>query len=210
MTMSRARTLAAVSALMIMPATVAAQAQDLARALNWKRCLDSNPDVAIAGCSDVIQAGGEIDGDLAIVFLNRGIAYRDKGEYDRATQDYEQAIRLNPSYANTFNSRAIAYFNQGQHDRAIQDYDQAIRLNPSHVHAFYNRGNAYLAKGQPDRAIQDYDQAIRLDPSFALAHCNRAVAYRRKGQHYRADQDFDQAFRLNPSSGDARQTGRCR
>ena len=53
----------------------------------------------------------------------------DLGQHQRAIQDYDQAIRLNPRYAEAYNNRGIAYKNLGQHQRAIQDYDEAIRIN---------------------------------------------------------------------------------
>ena len=122
-----------------------------------------------------------------------------QGQHDRAIQDYDQAIKLDPSDAIVYNNRGIAYSTKGQHDRAIQDYDQAIKLNPSDATAFNNRGLAYSAKGQLDRAIQDYDQAIKLDPSDAIVYYNRGIAYSAKGQHDRAIQDYDQAIKLDPS-----------
>ena len=100
---------------------------------------------------------------------NRGPAYSDKGQHDRAIQDYDQAIKLNRSYAGAYSDRGIAYSAKGQHDRAIQDYDQAIKLDPSDAIVFNNRGISYRAKGQHDRAIQDYDQAIKLNRSYAIA-----------------------------------------
>src|SRR2546422_6181362 len=35
----------------------------------------------------------------ADILNNRAIAYRHKGEYDRAIRDYDQALRLNPNNA---------------------------------------------------------------------------------------------------------------
>jgi tetratricopeptide (TPR) repeat protein len=118
-------------------------------------------DLRISGCTTVIQSDKVSNNDLAIAFYNRGNAYRPKGQHDRAIQDYDQAIKLNPNYALAYNNRGIAYGAKGQHDRAIQDFDQAIKLDPSYAKAFNNRGAAYRDKGQIDRAIQDFDQATR-------------------------------------------------
>ena len=68
-------------------------------------------------------------------------------EYDRAIQDYDQAIRLNPNYASAFNNRGLAYVNKGDNDRAIQDYDQAIKLNPNDTVAIKNRADAVAKRG---------------------------------------------------------------
>ena len=166
-----------------------------------KRCAEtSNPDLAIHHCTAAIQSGRLSEADLETAFNNRGKAYMRKGDYDRAIQDYDQAIRLKPDYALAFNNRGIAYGRKGDYDRAIQDHDEAIRLKPDDAGVFYNRGITYNDKGDHDRAIQDYDQAIRLKPDYADAFNNRGNAYRRKGDYDRAIQDYDQAIRLEPKS----------
>jgi tetratricopeptide (TPR) repeat protein len=38
-------------------------------------------------------------GNLAEAFYNRGVAYDNKGQPDRAVEDHDQAVRLNPNYA---------------------------------------------------------------------------------------------------------------
>jgi tetratricopeptide (TPR) repeat protein len=83
----------------------------------------TSPDLRIDGCTILIQAGGLSQESLAIAFQNRDTADFDKGATDRAIQDYDQAIRLDPNYANAFNSRGVAYQAKGDNGRAIQDYD---------------------------------------------------------------------------------------
>jgi tetratricopeptide (TPR) repeat protein len=97
----------------------------------WKQCLGlEGPivDTVLDGCTAIIQSGQESREKLATAFDNRGVAYRLKGEYDRALQDYEQAIHLNPSNANAYNNRGIIYRINGEYARAIADYDEAIWL----------------------------------------------------------------------------------
>src|SRR6516164_6618167 len=125
-------------------------------------------DQRIDGCSAVIKAARDRGDKLAEAFNNRGIAYRLKGEYDRAVQDYNQAIKLNAKFAAAFNNRGVAYDRKGDYERAIADYDQAIKLKPS-AELYFNRGNAHLGKSQYDHAIDDYNQAIKLKAGFAAA-----------------------------------------
>ena len=95
-------------------------------------------------------------------YVNRALAYYDLGQHQRAIQDFDQTIRINPYLSEAYNNRGIAYCDLGQQKRAIQDYDHAIKLNPNYSCAYYNRGMAYIDLRQLERAIQDCDQAIKL------------------------------------------------
>src|SRR5882724_10873077 len=122
----------------ILSATAMAQGNDE----NWTKCKDDNPDIIFVGCTAVIQSGKEEKSNLAIAYYYRGGAYDSRGFYDRAIQDYDQAINLYPKYARAYNKRGYAYWATLKIDRAIQDFDQAITLDPKFALAFNNRGNA--------------------------------------------------------------------
>jgi tetratricopeptide (TPR) repeat protein len=156
-------------------------------------------DQRIEGCSAVIKAGREKGDKLAEALDNRGIAYRLKGDYDHAIQDYNHAIMLNGKFAGAYNNRGVAYDNKGDYDSAIRDYEQAIKLKPS-AEVHFNRGNAYLGKGQYDHAIDDYNQALKLKPDFAPAFDNRCWARAVVGILRLALADCNEALRLTPDS----------
>jgi len=131
---------------------------------------------------------------LAIAYNKRGNAYTAKGDYNRAIQDFDQSIKLNPTYIKPLNNRGVAYLRKGEYDLAIEAFDEAITLNPNYGEAFANRAGAHLKKNEYDRAARDYDAAIGLDPNLkavwsgrcwtrailgalqaALEDCNRAL-----------------------------------
>jgi lipoprotein NlpI len=159
----------------------------------------SNPDLSLQGCTALIESGRLSEEDVFKVLLIRGVAYRNKGNYEQAIQDFDKAIRLKPDIAEAFNNRGVAYDYKGDYERAIQDYNQVIRLRPDYAAPFNNRGLVYHEKGEFDRAIQDFDQAIRLNPGYAEAFESRGSAYLAKGDYDRAIQDYGQAIKLEPS-----------
>ena len=91
----------------------------------------------------------------AAIHNNRGLAYRDEGDYDRAIESFTKAIELNPNYAVAYNNRGDVYRENGNFDRAIADYTKAIELKPDFVEAYNHRDDAYYAKGDYDRAIAE-------------------------------------------------------
>jgi tetratricopeptide (TPR) repeat protein len=156
-------------------------------------------DQRIAACSAVIKAGRDKGEKLAELFNNRGIAYRFKGDFDHAIQDYSQAIKLNPKFSAALNNRGAAYDQKGDYERAIADYEQSIKLKPS-VEAHFNRGNAYMAKGQHAAAIDDYNSAIKLQADFFPAFDNRCWARAVVGILKPALADCNEALRLMRSN----------
>ena len=58
-------------------------------------------------------------------YIDRGTAYYDLQEYDKAISDYTEAIRLNPNNPETFYSRGIIYKSQGKLDKATADFNRA-------------------------------------------------------------------------------------
>jgi len=170
---------------------------------DWDQCVQQKlPDAAISACTRIIQAAGDTTYG-AKAYANRGIGYDLKGDHDRAIEDYNVAIRIDPEDAFAYNNRGNAYRGKGDYDRAIADYNKAIGLDPKFAMAYNNRGAAYKGKGDNERAISDYSQAILLNPQFALALVNRGSAYRSQNEYERAIVDFTAAIQNNPTDAKA-------
>ncbi len=69
----------------------------------------------------------------------RGQVLAELGQVERAIQDYEAAIRLDPDFALAFNKSGIAFASLGQHQRFLQDYNDAVRLESGSALAYRNR-----------------------------------------------------------------------
>jgi tetratricopeptide (TPR) repeat protein len=166
-------------------------------------------------------------------FLDRGILFAGRGEYEMAIEDFTEALRLNPNMSAAYILRGRALVasvatvikveagfsgiiinsNGGKisaekaqvYDRAIADFTQAIQLSPDNAIAYRERGRAVReGKGDNDQAIADFNQAIRLDPNYASAYNNRGnVYYYNKRDYDKAIADYNQAIRLDPNFASA-------
>jgi lipoprotein NlpI len=151
----------------------------------------ADADLMIEGCTAVIQSERR-----AWAFTNRGTAYFDKGNIDRAIADFNQAVQIEPKYALAYNNRGVAYRSRGDFDKAIADFTEAITLDPA-VLAYTNRGWTYYHKSDNDHAIGDFNQAIALDPKSANAWFGRGLANLYAGRMSQAQTDLDTSSKVD-------------
>lgn len=158
---------------------------------------------ALAACTRMIEGkrgGADI---LARVHLDRAGLWRGFNASDKALDDYEAAIRLDPKLARAYLGRAAILTQRGERDRAIADDDTAIRLDPGFARAYLNRGANLAFKGERQRALADFETAVRLDPKDGLARFSRGALRDALGQDDGALADYDEALRLDPSLAEA-------
>jgi protein O-mannosyl-transferase len=142
-------------------------------------------------------------GSVPGAFVNRGVAFEEEKQYDRAVQDYTEAIAIDPSQDKAYHNRGWAYRELGQIDKALKDYDTAIRLNPRYASAYNNRGLVYRDIARFDRAIEDFTAALERDPRYDKALNNRGMVFAQLGQYDRAIGDFSEAIRMNGANARA-------
>jgi tetratricopeptide (TPR) repeat protein len=175
-------------------------------------CAHDSGDIAIAACTRAIKSGRYKGHGLAAKYMNRGVEWEAKKDYDRALADYGEAVRIDQKYADAFYNRCIIYNLQEDYDRALADCSQAIKLGPSpnaitstgeslgndrtSSDYYSQRGLAHLKKKNYDLAIADFDNAIRLYPKKAATIRNRGLAYEAKGDVARASADFETAKQI--------------
>ena len=68
---------------------------------------------------------------MLFAFNNRGVAWCNKTDYDRASDDYTRAIELDPKFTMAYKNRGDVWIKKGNYDWAIEDYYKVLNLNPS-------------------------------------------------------------------------------
>lgn len=153
---------------------------------------------------------------LHVVYAFRGLARCNKGNYDSALIDLNQAIEASEkdlfALAMSLVNRGHCYRQQGNPDAAIQDCSRAIEVATQHVtgvdgqhqllaYAYMNRGMAYSTKGDHRQALADCDNALlyaktakRDTQSFVYA--DRGSVIGAQGDPNAALADFDKALQL--------------
>ena len=160
-----------------------------------------DPDKVIPACTRLSQDQSDTPHNRAVAYYDRGNAYKNRTEFDRAIADYGDAIKLDPQYAHAYLNRGHVYAAKGDVPHALADLGRSIQLDPREPVAYANRGIVYrVGKHDDDAAIADFSQAIRLDANDGDNYYQRGLAYADKGDFGRAVEDYDTALKLAPDN----------
>jgi tetratricopeptide (TPR) repeat protein len=138
----------------------------------------------------------------SLAFLGRGVllAVR-KRAYDRAIEDFDKVLVIEPDNVGALVSRGDAFGQLGDLGRAMADLNRAVALAPDKPTALLARGQIESRRGNLDGAARDYEAALKLDPRNADAMINLAAIRSMQGQPGPAIELLDRAIvidRRNP------------
>ena len=100
--------------------------------------------------------------DTYRAYIRRGAAHEALDQLDKARQDFDKAIEINPESPFAYLNRGSFHRRKGDHTKAIEDYNMVLGLDfppESAYQAYLGRGTAYAELGQLDRARQDFERA---------------------------------------------------
>jgi lipoprotein NlpI len=124
---------------------------------------------AIADFDQALHLVNGDDAEAALIMVERGRAYKQEGNFEKAIDDLSNAIRLQPNLGEAFRVRGNTLSQMGQHARAVRDLDSAVQVSPENYQAFYNRGVEHFYLGRFEAAAADLAHAVNIKPSHAFA-----------------------------------------
>ncbi|MCX8519158.1 MAG: tetratricopeptide repeat protein, partial [Methylophilaceae bacterium] len=122
--------------------------------------------------------------------------------YAEAVSSYDQAIHLNPGFADAFFGRGNALKALKQLEQAIVSYEASMAINPHFALAYCGRGTVWAELEQPEKALADFAQALLLDPNCAEAYFNQGLSLQTINAHEAALKAYEQAIKLRPQFAD--------
>lgn len=130
-----------------------------------------------------------------------GLDFNDKGNYQQAIENFQQAIALNPRLSYAYGGLGLAYFNQKEFEKAVEFFSKALAAKPDPAF-YYNRAAAYYSIKEFNKAIRDYNQIIETKPTDAKAFLSRGMAYFSNNEPEKAIKDYEKVLELEPDNKD--------
>ncbi len=139
----------------------------------------------------------------AKTYYQLGNDFYEKADYEKAIENYNMAILLNPIFSEAYFNRALCYYQLKNFEKSIIDYSKAAELDPPNSIIYNNRGDAYYRKQDFKEAVKDYDKAIQLNPNYLKAFYNRGLSYASIEEYEKSIEDFSKVIQLKEDFAEA-------
>ena len=101
------------------------------------------------------------------VYLNKlGIAMHQLTALTSALKYYQQAVKVDPLYADAHNNIGTIWYQRKRYGKAIREYQRAIKLRQDMAVLYSNLGYAYFGDKKYEESIASFRQALSIDPQF--------------------------------------------
>ncbi|MEP6821222.1 MAG: tetratricopeptide repeat protein [Chthoniobacterales bacterium] len=150
----------------------------------WRATIAVNPDSWMA------------QNNLAIHLLH-------SGRSDEAIPHFEEALRLDPNYAEAHYNLGNALFRIGRIEEARTHYERALQLIPEFAAARYNFAILLRHTGEIPAALEQLERAIKIDPKMAAARQLLGETLLRAGRAEDAVKELQAAIAIQPNASEA-------
>jgi len=107
-------------------------------------------------------------------------------DWSGASEGFERAIGLNPSYATAYQRYSLYLIAMGRAQESFAQIQKARELDPLSLSINFSLGwRLYMAR-QYDAAIAQLKDTLDMDPSYELPHLIVGQAYEQKGDYVQA------------------------
>ncbi|MGC2196291.1 MAG: winged helix-turn-helix domain-containing protein [Terriglobales bacterium] len=118
-------------------------------------------------------------------------------DWSGASEGFERAIGLNPSYATAYQRYSLYLIAMGRVQDSFAQIQKARELDPLSLSINFSLGwRLYMAR-QYDAAIAQSKDTLEMDPSYELPHLIVGQAYEQKGDYAQAIPELRRAVELS-------------
>ena len=139
-----------------------------------------------------------------------GDKFYEKGEIQKAIDEFKLALELDPNNVNVHNSLGVCYGLQSHYGLAIAAFQKAIAIDPGEYMALHNLGLVHLLIEERDRALEYFLDAYKINGNNFEVAFQTGKLYFETGNFKKSRPYLERAAELEPKSGQVyRYLGDC-
>jgi tetratricopeptide (TPR) repeat protein len=89
-----------------------------------------------------------------------------RGDFEQAISHFNDAIDLDPTFAEAYNQRAIVKYLQERYAESLEDCRQTVSRMPCHFGAWAGMGHCHAHLGRFGKAVEYYEKALLINPAL--------------------------------------------
>jgi len=134
-----------------------------------------------------------------------GVLYRADGKYDKALEEYNKVLELDPNYGEVHNALGYLYADMRNFEKSIEHFKKYVSLNPGDANPLDSTAEAYFLMGRLDEAISKYKEALEVKPDFSEVSLKIGYIYALKEDYTEAMKWVDKEIAMATSPGAKRE-----
>ncbi len=115
---------------------------------------------------EAIRQGLQIRPGSAVAHETYGEILNEKSKYQKAVEEYKQAIKIDPETSDYWIRLALTQEKLEDYWGAITSYKQALLINPNETLALYNSGLLYEKLDEIDKAILSLEKLLKIKTPY--------------------------------------------
>ncbi len=143
--------------------------------------------------------------------LSIGDCYREKGEFDKAREEYNRALEKaqnDEEMGGETAAKALAalgeiYLRKEDFEKAQNYFKQSIEAYPENEILAYNVGEIYFSNQKIDEAIHYFELSTQIKPDWSSSYLKLGYVYLNKSDYEKSKLNFNKFLELDPESSEA-------
>lgn len=143
--------------------------------------------------------------------INIGDCYKEKGEYEKALEEYNLALekaKTDAKFGKEMTAKSMAgigdvYLKKGDFENAQDYFTRSIELLPDNEILAYNVGEIYFSNQKLDEAIRYFSIAGKIKPDWSLPYYKLGLVHLNKTDYEPAKENLKKFLELDPNSEQA-------
>jgi len=146
-------------------------------------------------CAKAIESGNAgAEGHICL-----GTFENATGQSEKAVEQFQQAVQLDPVNDQAYWHLAEAYQNLNQLDKAEETFKRRISVRPNYWRGYSALGVFYISQAEYDKAQALFEKAVSLKPNNYRDYSNLGAALLYEGKDEEATRAFEKSIAIRPS-----------
>jgi tetratricopeptide (TPR) repeat protein len=136
--------------------------------------------------------------DEADFYYMKGVIYNYREKYERALDNFDQAIELksSPNLYKFYLGRGVSHLNMMEYDLALSDFTSTIQMNDTVAGAYHGRAMVNYELHDYSAAVSDFLKTLDYSKGNSVLFFNLGMSYYRLDQKSNACPYFHKACTL--------------